>query len=259
VSRDQRDANDQAQTQDAPVPAESGRTDLTHEADRVRERYAARSDREEISALYDPLLPSVYLAVQEKERALVRWIKLAGIAPVHERRVLEVGCGGGGNLLQLIQLGFRPENLIGNELLEERAKSARHRLPEATDVIEGDATQIDIAPQSQDVVYQSTVFTSLLDDAFQQTLADRMWSWVRPGGGVLWYDFIYDNPRNPDVRGVPLDRVRALFPHGEVSAQKLTLAAPISRRVTRIHPSLYGLFNMTPILRTHVLCWIRKP
>ena len=30
---------------------------------------------------------------------------------------------------------------------------------------------------------------------------------LAPGGGVLWYDFTVNNPRNPDVRGVPMKRV----------------------------------------------------
>ena len=86
-----------------------------------------------------------------------------------------------------------------------------------------------------------------------------MWRWVKPGGGVLWYDFTVDNPRNPDVRGVPLARVRALFPEGRVQARRITLAPPIARAVTRVHPSLYTLFNTLPPLRTHVLAWIEKP
>ena len=76
---------------------------------------------------------------------------------------------------------------------------------------------------------------------------------------MLWYDFTVDNPRNADVRGVPLKRVRALFPHGQIHAQRITLAPPIARRVTALHPSLYTLFNAVPLLRTHVLAWIAKP
>jgi hypothetical protein len=75
---------------------------------------------------------------------------------------------------------------------------------------------------------------------------------------VLWYDFIYDNPRNPDVRGVPLKRVRELFPQAELEAWRVTLAPPISRRVTRIDPRLYTVVNMLPLLRSHVLCWLKK-
>jgi hypothetical protein len=33
----------------------------------------------------------------------------------------------------------------------------------------------------------------------------------------------------------------------------------LSRMVTKIHPGLYTLFNVLPVLRTHVLCWISKP
>ncbi len=29
----------------------------------------------------------------------------------------------------------------------------------------------------------------------KHTLLDRMWRWVKPGGGVLWYDFTFDNPK----------------------------------------------------------------
>ena len=107
-------------------------------------------------------------------------------------------------------------------------------------------------------MFQSVVFSSLLDDAFQNDLAARMWSWVRPGGGVLWYDFTYDNPRNPDVRGVKVKRIRELFPQGEMTVKRVTLAPPISRRACRIHPGLYAVLNAIPLLRTHVLCWIRK-
>ena len=86
-----------------------------------------------------------------------------------------------------------------------------------------------------------------------------MWSWLRPGGAVLWYDFTYNNPRNPDVRGVPLRRVQALFPQGRITARRVTLAPPLARVLVRVHPALYGLFNSVPWLRTHILCWIEKP
>lgn len=131
-------------------------------------------------------------------------------------------------------------------------------LPAATSVLLGDASTLELPDHSFDVVYQSTVFTSILDDEFQMKLAARMWSLAKPGGGVLWYDFIYNNPANPDVRGVPVAKVQSLFPDGEIDCWRLTLAPPISRRVTRLHPKLYTLFNAVPFLRTHVLCWIKK-
>lgn len=223
----------------------------------VVERYARRQSQVP-SGLYDPLAPAVYMAQQERERALIRLIRTVGLAPVAEKRVLEIGCGSGSNLLELLGLGFVPENLVANELLEERAALARRRLPQGVRILPGDATGLDLGNDAFDVVYQSTVFTSLLDNAFQQELARRMWQWVKPGGGILWYDFVFDNPRNPDVRGVPVRRIRELFPQADIRRWRVTLAPPISRRVTRLHPELYRVFNAFPFLRTHVLCWIGK-
>jgi SAM-dependent methyltransferase len=228
------------------------------EVDEVRLRYEKR--RQSVnSTVYSPLSPSTLFGVQEIERALVRWIHVTGQQPVAEKTVLEVGCGTGSNLLRLVLLGFDPRNLVGNELLDDRADEARARLSAATDLIRGDAAELgqDLGPF--DIVMQWTVFTSILDAGFQHRLAHKMWELVRPGGGILWYDFIYDNPANADVRGVPIKRIRELFPHGRLHTWRVTLAPPISRSVTRIHPSLYHLFNAIPLLRTHVLCWIEKP
>ncbi len=230
---------------------------MTTEAEKVQERYARRvtlgtDDR------YSILNPSVWQGVQERQRALITLLSNHAPVSLAQLKVLEIGCGSGGNLLELLRMGLAPENLVGNELLSERATLARKNLPIACEVLEGDATTLGLLPNSFEVVYQSTVFSSLLDNTFQQHLAALMWKWVKPGGGILWYDFIYNNPNNPDVRGVSIKRIHELFPEAKIDIRRVTLAPPISRRVCKIHPSLYTLFNAIPALRTHVLCWIEK-
>lgn len=224
----------------------------------VAERYARRNQAT-MDLRYSPLNPEVIMSRQEMEREIVRWVQKSGLSPLNSKRLLEIGCGIGSNLIDMIRLGFLPENVVGNELLEGRFIQARHLLPEVVQLLQGDASALNISPNSFDVIFQSTVFTSLLDEAFQRKLADKMWEWVKPGGGVLWYDFIYDNPHNNDVKGVSLSRIRELFPKGRLSYRRVTLAPPISRRVCRLHPGLYTVFNSVPFLRTHVLCWISKP
>ena len=225
------------------------------EPDAVATRYARRAPTDR----YNVLNPDVWQTLQERQRAMLRLFGRLGWADLSGKTLLEVGCGSGGNLLELLRLGFAAEHLTGAELLPERARQARRCLPGAVRVHEGDASQMPLAAASQDVVFVSTVYSSLLADAFQQQLADAMWRWVKPGGGVLWYDFTVNNPRNPDVRGVPLARVRALIPQGHVQSQRVTLAPPIARAVTRVHPSLYPVLNALPLLRTHVLAWVGKP
>ena len=226
------------------------------EADRVRQRYARRLPQDSRYSLLDP---AALMAWQERQRALLRCLASLGHRDLSTLRLLEVGCGDGANLLELLRVGFAPENLSGIELLQERHAAARERLPAAVYLSLGDAAAAPVAPASQDIVLQATVFSSLLDDAFQQRLADAMWAALKPGGSVIWYDFTVDNPRNRDVRGVPSKRVRALFPGGTMQARRITLAPPIARAVCRVHPSLYTVFNALPLLRTHVLAWIAKP
>jgi len=220
----------------------------------VVERYARRV----VDDRYSLLRPDVWHTVQERQRAMLRLFAKQGLNDLSTVRLMEVGCGAGGNLLELLRAGLRPEHLSGVDLLPDRVEAARAVLPPAVALHAGDALALDVPAASLDIVFVSTVFSSLLDDAFQQQLADTVWRWVRPGGAVLWYDFVVDNPRNRDVRGVPLSRVRALFPQGAMRASRVTLAPPIARAVTRLHPSLYTLFNILPLLRTHVLCWIAK-
>ena len=238
----------------SPAAAQSG----PHpEARAVAERYARRALGGAAPDRYSMLRADVWQSAQERQRAMIKRFVRLGWTDLSGLTLLEVGCGTGANLQELLRLGFAPHHLSGVELLEPRLNAARSSLPEATALHLGDATRLALPAASQDIVFVSTVFSSLLDDAFQHRLADTIWTWVKPSGGVLWYDFIRNNPRNPDVRGVPVRRLRALFPNGRLSVQRVTLAPPIARAVTRIHPGLYTVCNLAP-LRSHILAWVAK-
>jgi len=227
----------------------------TQESQAIVERYARRRGAD---PRYSMLNADVWMTLQERQRVVLRRLAAQGL-DLPSVRLLEIGCGEGGNLLELIRMGFAPERLTGIELIEDRFNVARRRLPQALQLHWGDALNSELPGDSQDIVFVSTVFSSILDPATQRALAAAMWRWLRPGGAVLWYDLAVDNPRNQDVRGVPRARLGELFPQGKLEAQRVTLAPPIARRVCRLHPSLYTVFNTIPLLRTHLLAWITKP
>ena len=226
------------------------------ESQAIAERYTRRSPHDD---RYSFFRPEVCLGVQERQRVILQLLHQKGVKDLAQLRLLEVGCGSGGNLLEFLRMGCAPQHMAGIELLPDRYAQARHVLPAAVRLQQGDALLADVPHASQDVVLVSTVFSSVLDQGFQQRLAATLWQWLHPGGAVLWYDFTYNNPRNPDVRGVPLRRVQALFPQANITARRVTLAPPLARALVRVHPALYGLFNSVPWLRTHILCWIEKP
>ena len=222
------------------------------ELEKIAQRYARRGTGDR----YSLLRPEVWQTWQERQRELLKLLARRPGTPA-DWRATEVGCGAGGNLLDLLRLGLLPAHLTGVELLPDRLAAARAALPEGLRLLAGDAATADIPPASQDLVLQSTVFSSILDDALQQRVADAMWSWLKPGGAIVWYDFTVNNPRNPDVRGVPLKRVRELFakcPPGRIITRRVTLAPPLARAL----PWAYPLLNALPWLRTHRLILIQR-
>ena len=225
------------------------------EIEEIKRRYETREKK---SWRYNIVDPWMFKSEQEKEIAIIKWIKTCSILPLEEIKLLEIGCGNGGNLLQFLRLGFSPENLIGNELLEERFIASRNKLPEKLKLIQGNALDLNFETLQFNVVFQSMVFSSILDEKFKLQLAKTMWGWVKEGGGILWYDFIYNNPWNKDVKGISYNKVKEYFPKGSNKKWKITLAPPLSRVVTKIHPSFYNILNLFPFLRTHILCWIQK-
>jgi SAM-dependent methyltransferase len=228
------------------------------EAAAVRLRYARRFGDAQRYSLLDPAMLRL---VQERQRAIAELLVAVGLRDVEHLELLEVGCGSGMNLVEFLRLGFRPDRLQGIELLPASVDQARTVLPPSLRIIQGDAAVVaatSIPPASVDIVFQATVFSSLLDPMFQNRLAAAMWRCVRPGGGILWYDFTVNNPRNPDVRGVPVRRIRELFPDGALRLRRVTLAPPIARALTRVSPKLYAVVNMCMFMRTHVIAWVAK-
>jgi len=152
-------------------------------------------------------------------------------------------------------MGFKWENIYANELLSDRFKLLKETFPNII-IHEGDACEIDEnLNNSFDIVFQSTVFTSILDSDFKEKLATKMWTLLKQGRFILCYDFAFDNPKNNDVKGIKKREIKKLFKESKkMIFFKTTLAPPIGRRVNKLYP----LFNIFPFLRTHIVAVIEK-
>jgi SAM-dependent methyltransferase len=230
-----------------------------NELDEVRQRFERRKT-DAFKQLYDPFRTVNLLMRQERERAwnglIARWLKGRPFASL---QIAEVGCGSGMNLLYMLTLGADPAHVTANELLADRLAAARHNLPAAVKFLAGDASKLPIAAGSLDLVIQSTVFSSILDKALRQAVANRTLAWLKPGGCLLWYDFTFDNPRNPDVEGIRFSDIKTMFPGTRITAKSVTLAPPLGRRLGAATAVAYPVLNLMPFLRTHLACTIEKP
>lgn len=217
------------------------------ETEKIKERYDRRkSVLTKAGGLYSEFI--------EKERILIyEKIINDSFNSLHNIRVLEIGAGNGGNIQFFKTLGIKPDLIFANELLEDRLVNLKQAHPDIH-VLPGNALDIS-GDHKFDIIFQSTVFTSILDDEFRRKLADKMKSLLNPGGIILWYDFVYNNPKNKDVKGVSRKEVKRLFSDLKfVYGTKCTLAPPIGRRVGK----LYSFFNSFSFLRTHFIAVFRK-
>ena len=200
----------------------------------------------------------VCLYRQERDRVMLNLLKRQELTDLSKLDIFEVGCGFGDNILNLIKLGATPGRIWGSDILNNRIEAAKERLPEAVNLFIEDSSGNNSKENSYDLVIQFTVFSSILSDQMQSELASNLINQLRKGGYVLWYDFIYSNPKNKSVRGVSKSRVKELFPNTEILFKKVTLAPPLGRAIVRHFPFLYPILNMFPILRSHTFALIKK-
>lgn len=227
------------------------------ETDEIKNRYAKR-DEVIKSDRYSMRHAHIRHMYYERTETIISLLTKYVDKPLENIKILEVGCGKGENLSSFLSWGIPPENISGNDLIEERICFARKRLPMEVKLECGDASKL--GNRQYDVVFASTVFTSILDKELRQQLACHMWDMVAEGGAVLYYDFIFSNPKVTYVKSISLNEIKKLFPNGKFYYKRVTLAPPLGKFVLDIIGStlLYRLLLAIPLLRTHVMCVIKK-
>jgi SAM-dependent methyltransferase len=229
-------------------------TAFGREAERIQSGYAARSGE----ACYAESVAGRFQD-QEREWHVLRLLDQYRLLPLAGKKILEVGCGTGRWLRDLIAWGADPENVIGVELLQASAARARRLCPQSVTIECGNAAELRYAAQTFDIVLQATVFTSVLDQEMKRAMAAEMLRVLRPRGVILWYDFSTRNQRSPYVRPVTKEEIRGLFPGCALELRRVTLAAPLTRLLAGRSWMACSLLSRLPPLCTHYLGAVRRP
>lgn len=229
--------------------------------ERLRREYADREQRLAHSDIYSILHPGKLLENHSRQRAALGLLRRHGFARLQNARILELGCGNGGVLLEYLGAGAEPHALHGTDLLPERVLAA-HRLAPHLPVTCADGRRLPYANQAFDLVLQYTVFSSVLDAQVRRSLAQEMLRVLRqpaagrPGGLILWYDF-WLNPANRQTRGLRPAEIRGLFPGCRCEFRRIILAPPLARRLAPRAWTLAVLLENLRIFNTHYLAAIR--
>ena len=217
---------------------------MINEIEEIKARYERRKNLNRKKYFY-----ATAFSLFERELHYKRLITNRFGSDLTKVKILEIGAGTGDNILFFRRLGFNWENIFGNELLPERGMVLKKNHTISDNIIIGNALDLEFNNEF-DIVFQSLVFTSVLDSDFRQKLSDKMISMTKKNGIILFYDFKYNNPVNKDVKKISKKEIRFLFRDRKIDFLNVTLAPPISRRIGR----LYWLVNfLFPFLRTHLI------
>jgi SAM-dependent methyltransferase len=206
----------------------------------------------------NPVFPeTAQFMLESRNRTAATVLQRLNVFPKLEDQCLEVGYGSLGWLTQLISWGVRESGLHGIELDATRAAKARAILP-AADLRIGDAVELPWDNETFRFVIASTLFTSVLDLNVRRLIADEITRVLAPGGALLWYDFAYNNPRNPNVRGIGRAELKKIFPALQGKIKTVTLAPPLTRLIAPRWWTLATFLETIPLLRTHLVAVLIK-
>jgi ubiquinone/menaquinone biosynthesis C-methylase UbiE len=228
-----------------PGAADTG----VREIERIRREYATRS-REIPAGFYDWHRTENQFLHAGAARACSRLLSQAGAFPLDRAHILDVGCGRGQWLLEFLQWGATVVQVHGIDLLPDRIVHARERLAGA-ELRCGDARRLPWPDASFDLVSQFTMFSSILDPAVRDEVANEMRRVLRPGGRMLWYDLRRSNPIR-SVHGLSRHDVRMLFPGCAFRFLNTTLAPPLARIVARRSWTAAFALESLPLATTHL-------
>jgi SAM-dependent methyltransferase len=181
---------------------------MTPELDRIRARYAERDAAGGESEYWTLANPVVLHLAQERERALLEMLARLGLA-LAGRRLLDIGCGRGGEFANYERWGAAPVGLYGIDLVEARLAAARRASGAALALASGSALPWPDA--AFDAVVLNVVLSSVPGRPLRRAIAAEALRVLRPGGFLLWHDIARQRLLDPHLAALPQAEVESLF------------------------------------------------
>lgn len=231
---------------------------LNPEVERLKRIYKGYADSHCALERWSPTNLGNQSIVRERQAVAKGLFEKHGFLPLADRRILDVGCGGGGELARLLEWGANPANLYGVDLLPERIEAARSAYPNFHFQV-ANAETLSFPEGAFDIVLVFTVLSSILDENMASRISNEIARVLRPGGAVLLYDFRYRNPYNPNTRPITKTDMLRYFPGFKTEIKRVTLMPPVARRLGLLTPYLYPALRWIRFLCTHYIALLIRP
>ena len=179
-----------------------------------------------------------------KKRSFIK--SLSQIKIDSSSNILDIGCGGAWDLVELIKYGFSQENLYGVDIKDECISRAKIDFP-LLNLSCQDATRLDFQDDFFDLVFESTMFVTLTDTIMSKKIAEEMIRVTKKNGFILLIDWKYGKFWSKSYLACNKKRVKHMFNIGKdmeiISINKGSLIPPIGRFLSAYFGSLYFLVS----------------
>jgi len=192
-----------------------------------------------------------------------KWVEIArGVSPAVRKpetaRILDLGSGTRGDSPRFGDLGVRVSMIVEFDLNPTYVRQMLEAHPSITGVA-GDAVTLPFRDNSFEIVYQSTMLSSLLDPGIRRAVLEEVARVLMPGGVFISYDVRYRNPWNPNTRPLRSRDLKEAFAGWSVTFASMTGIPQILRLLAPVSIGACRVIEGIPPLRTHLLAIARKP
>lgn len=173
-------------------------------------------------------------------------------------RLLDLGAGSGEDCCRFRALGLRSERIVAVDLLLEYSRMAR-RANDWLETVQADAAVLPFRDGLFDIVYQSTMLSSVLDRNRRKRILREVRRVLAPGGLFVSYDTRYPNPWNRNTRPLSSAEIREVFDGFRVRVGSTTLIPQLIRLLRFLPRAAWRALETLPPLRSHLLMAVRRP
>jgi len=101
-----------------------------------------------------------------------KFLQLLNQVNFEGKSILEIGCGPGGNLLEIHK--FKPKELVGVDISSQMVQLAKNKVPSTVEVIKTNGTDLPFESNSFDLVYTATVLQHNTDELMLKKLMKEL-------------------------------------------------------------------------------------
>jgi len=101
-----------------------------------------------------------------------RFLELLKTVEVSNKSILEIGCGPGGNLVELLQTNAK--SLAGVDISQQMVELAKQKLPSKVEITKVNGTVLPFEDNTFDIVFSATVLQHNTDDTMMRSLMGEM-------------------------------------------------------------------------------------